>query len=251
MKSSKNEVFGASKSEILTIFGFIGSPLKKKSNTYTLTKMMIDKLVKMNNDIKFDLITAGDVDIQSCKGCWSCMNLGKCPLDKTDDMAFLKQKMLDSDFIVWGSPVYAMQVSGQMKIFLDRLTSWYHTFRLAGKPGITVSTTAGAGLEEVHNYLKLVLNAAGVKVISSLDSFGTLIAPEEALKSAHKVAYEIYPYLTGEKTVETDESLEYSFQVNKNKVIYGAEVLKADYEYWKKNEMLELDSFEDLLKKLI
>jgi len=238
----------------MKIFGFIGSPLKKKSNTYTLTKMMLDKLLDIDTDIKFDLITAGDVNIQSCNGCWSCMNLGKCPQDKKDDMAVLKQKMLDSDFIIWGSPVYAMHVSGQMKTFLDRLASWYHTFRLAGKPGITVSTTAGAGLEEVHAYLKLVLNAAGVKVISSLNSFGTLPGtltdPEEALKSAHKAAYEIYPYLTGEKTIETDEGLEYSFQVNKNKVIYGVEVLGADYEYWKKKGMLEMDSFEDLLKKI-
>ncbi|MBI5679546.1 MAG: NAD(P)H-dependent oxidoreductase [Methanobacterium sp.] len=236
------------------IFVFIGSPLKERSNTYTLTKMMIDKLLKLDNSIKFDLITARDVNIQACKGCWSCMNQGTCPLDKIDDMAFLKRKMLDSDFIIWGSPVYAMQVSGQMKVFLDRLASWYHTFRLAGKPGITVSTTAGAGLEEVHEYLKLVLNMAGVKVVSSLETYGTLpetlIDPENALKSAHKMVYEIYPYLTGEKTVETDKGLEYSFQVNKNKVIYGAEVLKADHRYWKENKMLEMNSFEELLNEI-
>lgn len=237
------------------IFGFIGSPLKEKSNTYTLAKMMLDQLVEMDNNIRFELITAGDVNIQPCKGCWSCMNLGKCPLDKTDDMAILKQKMINSDFIIWGSPVYAMQVSGQMKTFLDRLASWYHTFKLVGKPGMTVSTTAGAGIEEVHEYLKVVLNAAGVKVVSSLDSYGTLpetlVDPGNALKSAYKVASEIYPYLTCQKTAETDENLERSFQINKNKVIYGANVLKADYKYWKENGMLELDSFEGLLKKLI
>jgi len=216
--------------------------------------MMIDKLLKLDNNIKFDLITAGDVNIQPCKGCWSCMRLGKCPLDKLDDMAFLKEKMLDSDFIIWGSPVYAMQVSGQMKVFLDRLASWYHTFRLAGKPGITVSTTAGAGLDEVHEYLKLVLNMTGVKVVSSLETYGTLpetlVSSENALNSAHKMAYEIYPYLTGEKTIETDKGLEYSFQVNKNKVIYGAEVLKADYEFWRENKMLELNSFKDVLNRI-
>ena len=236
------------------IFAFIGSPLKEKSNTYTLTKIMIDKLLELDNGIKFDLITAGDVNIQPCKGCWSCMRLGKCSLDKIDDMAFLKQKMLDSDFIICGSPVYAMQVSGQMKIFLDRLASWYHTFRLVGKPGITVSTTAGAGLDEVHEYLRLVLNMTGVKVISKLETYGTLpqilINPEDALKSAHKMAYEIYPYLVSEKTIETDEGLEYSFHINKNKVTYGAEVLKADYEYWRENKMLELNSFEELLEKI-
>lgn len=238
----------------MRIFGFIGSPLKKRSNTYTLTKMMIDKLLETNGVFKYNLFTAGDVDIQPCKGCWSCMNQGTCPLDKEDDMGILKEKMLESNLIIWGSPVYAMQVSGQMKIFLDRLACWYHTLKLAGISGVTVSTTAGAGLEEVHGYLRLVLNAAGVKVISTLDTFGTLpgtlINPEKAFKSANKTAYEIYPFLTGEKNIESDEGLEHSFQVNKNKVTYGAEVLKADYTYWKEQGMLEMNSFNELLERL-
>lgn len=238
----------------MNIFGFIGSPLKTRSNTYILTKMMLDTILEINGDFKYDLFTAGDVDIQPCKGCWSCMNTGVCPLDKEDDMGFLKEKMLKANLIIWGSPVYAMQVSGQMKTFLDRLACWYHTLKLAGKPGITVSTTAGAGLEEVHGYLRLVLNAAGVKIISTLDTFGTLpgtfISPEKAFKSANKTAYEIYPFLNGEKTIESDEGLEHSFQVNKNKVTYGAEVLKADYAYWEEHEMLGINSFKELLKKL-
>ncbi|NYB51542.1 MAG: flavodoxin family protein [Methanobacteriaceae archaeon] len=238
----------------MKIFGFIGSPLKKKSNTYTLTKMMIDELLQRDNNIKYNLFTAGDVDIQPCNGCWLCMTKGTCPLDEKDDMAFLKGKMLESDLIIWGSPVYAMQVSGQMKTFLDRLASWYHTLRLAGKPGITVSTTAGAGLEEVHQYLRLVLNAAGVKTIYSLDAYGTLPGtltyPENALKSAHKAAGKVYPFLNGEKTVESDNELENSFQVNKKKIVFGADVLRADYNYWREHGMLEINSFDELIRKI-
>lgn len=151
--------------EEIKIFGFIGSPLQKRSNTYTLTKMMIDKLLEKNRAIEYSLFTAGDVNIQSCTGCWSCMTHGQCPLDKKDDMAFLKEEMMGSDLIIWGSPVYALHVSGQMKTFLDRLVNWYHTLRLAGKSGVTVSTTAGSGLEEVHQYLRLLLSVSGVKTI--------------------------------------------------------------------------------------
>lgn len=237
----------------MKIFGFIGSPLKKKSNTYTLTKMMLDKLIKMDADLEYNLFTAGDVEIQSCNGCWSCMTEGTCPLDTKDDMAFLKDEMLDSDLIIWGSPVYAMHVSGQMKTFLDRLVNWYHTLRLAGKPGITVSTTAGAGLEEVHQYLHLLLSGAGVKTICSLDSYGTLpgtiVDPEDAQKSADKAAYDIYPFLIGEKRIESDEWLEYSFQAMKNKVMHK-ETLNGDYKYWKEHEMLEIESFKELLQKI-
>ncbi|EKF84761.1 flavodoxin family protein [Methanobacterium formicicum] len=238
----------------MRIFGFIGSPLKNKSNTYTLTKMMLDKLQDIDGNLKYDLFTAEDVNIMSCKGCWSCMSSGFCPLDERDDMGVLKKKMLESNLIIWGSPVYAMQVSGQMKTFLDRLAHWYHTLRLAGKPGVTVSTTAGSGLEEVHGYLRVVLNATGVKVVSTLDTFGTLpgtlVNHENALKSANKVAYEIYPFLTGEKPITSDKGLEETFQANKIKVTYGAEVLVADRRYWEENGILEMNSFNELLQKI-
>lgn len=236
----------------MKIFGFIGSPLKKKSNTYTLTKMMLNKLLQMDGNIEYNLFTAGDMDIQSCNGCWSCMTHGTCPLDTKDDMEFLKEEMMESDLLIWGSPVYAMHVSGQMKIFLDRLVCWYHTIRLAGKPGITVSTTAGYGLEEVHQYLHSLFNVVGVKTICSLDTYGTLpghIDYENALKSAEKAAQEIYPFLNGKKTIESDEWLEYAFQAMKNKVMHK-NALKADYEYWKEHKMLEMNSFEELLQKI-
>ena len=84
----------------MNIFGFIGSPLKERSNTYTLTRMMLDKLVEMNENINYELLTAGHVNINYCKGCWSCMKVGKCPQDKLDDMGSLKQKMIDSNFII-------------------------------------------------------------------------------------------------------------------------------------------------------
>lgn len=238
--------------EEIKIFGFIGSPLKKRSNTYTLTKMMIDKLLEKNGDIEYTLLTSGDVNIKSCDGCWSCMTHGPCPLDKKDDMAFLKEKMLESELIIWGSPVYAMHVSGHMKAFLDRLANWYHTLRLAGKPGVTVSTTAGSGLEEVHQYLHLLFSVAGIKRIHSLDTYGTLpgtiVDPESASKSAEKAAYEIYPFINGEKRIKSDKWLEYSFQAMKDKVMNKG-TLNADYEYWKENEMLKMNSFEELLQK--
>lgn len=237
----------------MKIFGFIGSPLKDKSNTYTLTRMLVDKLANIDNRIECDIITASDVHITPCTGCWSCMAKGFCPLDARDDMAILKDKMVKSNLIIWGSPVYAMQVSGQMKTFLDRLAHWYHTLRLVGKPGVTVSTTAGAGLEEVHQYLKVLLNAAGVKVVSTLDTYGTLpgtlLNPENASKLAEEVAYKIYPFITGSTPIETDEGLEKSFQTNKTKVMYGAEVLGADLIYWQDHGMMEMNSFEELLHK--
>lgn len=239
---------------MMKIFGFIGSPLKKNSNTYTLTRMMLDKLQEMDENIDYEVFTAGQVNINYCKGCWSCMKKGKCPQDKQDDMGLLKKKMTDADFIIWGSPVYTMQVTGQMKTFLDRMCSWYHLLKLAGKSGMTVSTTANSGLAEVQDYLKMMLCATGVKIVTDLGTYGTfpktLTDPEQALKEAYKTVEIVYPYITGEKKAETDDDLEECFQIMKNKVTYGAKWLPYEHQYWQENGMLDLNSFDDLLRKI-
>ncbi len=237
-----------------TIFGFIGSPLRQRSNTYTLTKMMLDKLVEMDETIEYELLTAGDVNIRHCKGCWSCMTRGRCPQDKKDDMGLLKQKMIKADFIILGSPVYTMQVSGQMKTFLDRLAAWYHILKLAGKNGMTTVTTAGSGMDLVQDYLGMMLGNMGVKVVGTLETYGTfpgtLVDPGKASKDAEEKANLIYPYLTDEINIGSDEFLEQVFQVMKHKVMIGKEWLPADYEYWEKNGMLDLNTFEELLQKI-
>jgi multimeric flavodoxin WrbA len=236
------------------VFGFIGSPLKTRSNTYTVAKMMTDRLQEMDSGISCELLTAGDVKIDYCRGCWSCMTRGVCPQDKTDGMAMLKQKMIEADFIIWGSPVYTMQVSGQMKTFLDRLCCWYHLMFLAGRSGIVLSTTAGSGTREVNDFLGMLLCAIGVKVVGDIEARGyfpaTLGDPEDARQKAHAMAGNVLPYVLGEKPVESDDYLEQCFQVAKKKVTYGAKWLPADVEYWQKKGMDGLNSFAELLEKI-
>jgi multimeric flavodoxin WrbA len=236
------------------IFAFIGSPLKEKSNTFTFTKMILDRIIELDNESSYEILTAGHLKLNYCKGCWLCMTKGDCPQDKMDDMTLLKQKLLDADFIIWGSPVYTMAVTAQMKTFLDRLASWYHNMRLAGKPGMTIATTAHSGIKEVNELLGLLLCASGVKIVGSADTIGyfpgVLGNPEEALKKAHETAQSILPWVKGIKKVETDEFLEECFIVMKNKVTYGRNWLPADYRYWEENKMLNMNSFAELLETL-
>jgi multimeric flavodoxin WrbA len=236
------------------IFAFIGSPLKERSNTYALTMMLIERLKQMEKDITADVFTAGHVKIRSCQGCWNCMTKGACPLDKLDHMAMLKDKMLAADFIILGSPVYTSSVSGQMKTFLDRLAAWYHTIRLAGKPGLTAATTAGSGFEQVHQLLGMLMGAMGVKVIAKLETYGyfpkTLRDPAAAQKAAHDVAEQVLPYLTGARQVESDPDMEECFKMMKQKSVMGRQWLPADYAYWEKNGMLDINSYTELLAKV-
>ena len=40
------------------VFAFVGSPMKEKSNTYSLTKMMLDRLVEMDKNIEYEILPA-------------------------------------------------------------------------------------------------------------------------------------------------------------------------------------------------
>lgn len=237
------------------IFAFIGSPLKEKSNTAAFTRQILEKVrEKAQMDISSEIVTAGDVEILSCRGCWGCMVKGQCPLDGKDDMAGLKKKMLEADFIIWGSPVYTMQVTGQMKTFLDRLTTWYHLLRLAGKPGMTVSTTGGSGQDELQQFLSMLMVHIGIKQVGSYNTiayFPGMFADQSDVESkADQASGVICDYLSGRVKVETDEKLEEAFEHMKTKVAYGKDYLRGEYQYWHDNGYLECGSFGELLEKI-
>jgi multimeric flavodoxin WrbA len=236
------------------VFAFIGSPLKTRSNTRALTILLVERLQELDKTIQAEVLTAGDVKIRYCTGCWSCMTKGECPLDKGDDMGRLKEAMLKADLIVFGSPVYTYTISGQMKTFLDRLAAWYHTIRLAGKPGVTVATTAGSGFEQVHSLLGMLLGAMGVKTVTTLDTYGyfpgMLKDPEAARKAAQAAGEQVFPYLSGVRQVESDPEMEESFKMMKQKSVIGRQWLPADYAYWEQHGLLEVNSYAELLEKL-
>ena len=53
-----------------------------------------------------------------CLGCFACQRTGKCVIK--DDMAEIVPKMEQADVLVFATPVYYYEMSGQMKTLLDR-----------------------------------------------------------------------------------------------------------------------------------
>jgi multimeric flavodoxin WrbA len=85
-----------------------------------------------------------------------------------DDVPALVARMKEVDGIVFASPVYIDNVSGQMKVFFDRLADAIHYQILAGKYGCSVATTHTSGGDEVVAYQNHVLNYLGVITVGGL-----------------------------------------------------------------------------------
>lgn len=68
-------------------------------------------------------ISLREKQIGFCKGCLSCQKTGKCVIK--DDAAAIVEKMRQSDVIVFATPIYYYEMSGQLKTLLDRANPLY------------------------------------------------------------------------------------------------------------------------------
>ena len=74
-----------------------------------------------------ELVCLRDLEIGYCRGCFACAELGRCVID--DDMQELAQKVRQADVLVLATPVYFYSMSGQLKVFIDRLVPVYEQVR--------------------------------------------------------------------------------------------------------------------------
>lgn len=237
------------------VFVFIGSQKGKASNTAGLTQRILDNAVNSlqgtQEELEIDFYTAKDVNIKSCKSCLNCFNNGFCPLDKTDDMAMLKAKMLEADFIILGSPVYAHNVSGDMKKFIDRISNWTHLMKLAGKAGIIVSTTLSNGNMFVLDYLYKIMSYLGIKVVGKFSANIIDYIHQDiqiSQKEISNYAGTLADYIQEKRIVSSDDYLERLFNVMKQNAIQQKAYNGQEYLHWKESGYLDYYSFDELLQ---
>jgi len=61
-----------------------------------------------------------DWRVEYCQGCFTCLRTGTCPI--ADDVPAIRERLLNADGIVVGSPVYGDGPTALLKTLLDRLT---------------------------------------------------------------------------------------------------------------------------------
>lgn len=144
-----------------------GSPRKKDS--YLICMEIGNELKKYDSTIDFEYLQLSESHIEECKGCGICFQKSEllCPCRK-DEIEKIKEKMKEADAIIISSPVYAYQVTGQMKKFIDRLSYLFHRQELCGKPVIIVVTTDGGGSKQVYKYLKMTVSGWAMDLVGDV-----------------------------------------------------------------------------------
>ena len=99
----------------------ISTSLRRGSNSDLLANKFVEGAMSAGNEV--EKITLVGKDIQFCKGCLACQKLGRCVIN--DDVNDIMAKVLESDVVVWATPIYYYEMSGQMKTLIDRMNAMY------------------------------------------------------------------------------------------------------------------------------
>jgi multimeric flavodoxin WrbA len=152
---------GAMNMEAKKILVIMGSP--RKGNTFRACedlKMFMEKELPAT----FEYLWLKDANLLPCKGCLACFSQGEDRCPNHDDAPLIEQKMQEADGIVFATPVYGLNVSGQMKIFIDRLSYIFHRPRFFTKKALLLTTAGVIGNGDVLNYLDTVARLWGIEV---------------------------------------------------------------------------------------
>mgnify|MGYP002678013621 FL=1 len=99
----------------------ISTSLRGKSNSEILAKECEKGARDAGHDVEF--LSLRGKDIRFCIGCLSCQKTGSCVLK--DDVLEIMAKVKEAEVVVFATPIYYYEMSGQMKTLLDRLNPLY------------------------------------------------------------------------------------------------------------------------------
>lgn len=99
----------------------ISTSLRAKSNSDILTERLIAGAKDAGHTVEH--ISLKGKNIRFCIGCLACQKTQKCVLK--DDAIEIADKVKNADTLVFTTPIYYYEMSGQMKTLLDRLNPLY------------------------------------------------------------------------------------------------------------------------------
>ena len=91
------------------------------SNSEALAHEFEQGAKESGHDVTF--VSMRGKDIRFCQGCLACQKVGHCVI--RDDANAITEQMLTADVIVFATPIYYYEMSGQLKKLLDRANSLF------------------------------------------------------------------------------------------------------------------------------
>jgi multimeric flavodoxin WrbA len=146
----------------MKVTAFIGSGRKRHS--YNACEKFLQNL-QSYGDVEYELVRLSEYNLGTCRGCRVCFDKGEEHCPSRDDRDILIGKINDSDGVIFASPNYSFQVSGLMKVFLDRLGYGFHRPDFFGKTCTSIVAQGIGKGESIVKYLDFVGKGLGFNVV--------------------------------------------------------------------------------------
>jgi multimeric flavodoxin WrbA len=182
---------------MVRILGIIGSP-RKNGNTHILVSRLLAG--SQSKGAETDIVFLGDLNIKECDGCHVCWQGKGC--NKNDDMLGLYPRIIDSDILVLGTPVYWYGPTALMKAFIDRLVYFNcpeNRALIRGKSAVIVvpyeeESTETAKLvveffEKSLSYLEMKLT--GRIIVPGVGDRGVVLKKPERLTESYELGQQL------------------------------------------------------------
>jgi multimeric flavodoxin WrbA len=148
----------------MKILTLLGSP-RKKGNTATVLAHF-ERLISRDHQVH--RVTIVEHDVRGCLGCRACQEKPDEPgcVQKDDGVSILNQ-ILESDLVIYASPLYCWCFPSQMKALLDRHFCLVTNYRapqykslLEGKP-IALLVTCGGPVDNNADLIQSAFDRLG------------------------------------------------------------------------------------------
>jgi multimeric flavodoxin WrbA len=170
----------------MQILAFNGSP-RPKGNTSAIVASMLEGA--RSGGAETAEIRLHDINFKGCLGCLGCRkNPGVC--SAKDGLSPYLEAIKTCTGMIIGCPIYMYRISGQMKLFVDRVYSLYANLPQGGyksmvPAGKTYALITSQGAPDPVQYTKSINYLAGMTGSGlGMDVVGKIIHAESAEKPA-------------------------------------------------------------------
>ncbi|CUH97542.1 hypothetical protein P22_3673 [Propionispora sp. 2/2-37] len=179
----------------MKIMAFIGSP-RKNGNTAKIVNAICKGAKESGHEV--EIYNLSEMDNMGCNACDACQleKVDFCLID--DKLTNLLPQIAKADYLIVGTPIYMLQVSGATKNFLDRLRPFLKpdltAKHLPGKKYITVTCSGApaAAFSNVTEYFNQFFGYFGMEnagniVVGNLQEKDDIIRRSKILEEAEEM----------------------------------------------------------------
>ena len=172
----------------------VSTSLRSGSNSNAMADAFLKGAVEAGHRVC--KVSLQDMQIQFCNGCLLCQKTGSCVIQ--DALSPLLEDMRHSDVIVFATPIYFQDISGQLKTLLDRSTSLYFSDYMLKEVYLLISfsDTDTSSAEHASTTIKNWANALGIQLAGTvmgigLDKAEDFRAVPQILEAAYQMGREV------------------------------------------------------------